>query len=81
MAAMLEAHGYPTLRAHGGQQAVELATRQAPSLILMDLRMPGMSGWETIGTLADNPDTAHIVEQLELFNELERALPARQTRF
>lgn len=60
LAAMLEAHGYSTLTARTGQQALELATGQAPSLILMDLRMPGMSGWETIAALGANPATAHI---------------------
>ena len=60
LAAMLGAHGYSTLKAHTGQRALELAADQAPSLILMDLRMPGMSGWETIAALGANPATAHI---------------------
>jgi PAS domain S-box-containing protein len=60
LAAMLESHGYPTLTAHTGQQALDLAAAQAPSLILMDLRMPGMSGWETIAALGANPATADI---------------------
>ena len=60
LAAMLEAHGYSTLTARTGQQALDLATTQAPSLILMDLRMPGMSGWETIAALGADPATAHI---------------------
>jgi len=60
LAAMLEAHGYSTLTAHTGQQALELAATQAPSLILMDLRMPGMSGWETIAALGAHPATAQI---------------------
>lgn len=60
LAAMLEAHGYETLSALTGQQALDLAVEQAPSLVLMDLRMPGMSGWETIAALGDNPATAQI---------------------
>jgi PAS domain S-box-containing protein len=60
LAAKLGAHGYATLAAHTGQQALDLAAEQAPSLILMDLRMPGMSGWETIATLGANPATADI---------------------
>jgi PAS domain S-box-containing protein len=60
LAAMLGAHGYSTLTAHTGQRALELAADQAPSLILMDLRMPGMSGWETIAALGANPATTHI---------------------
>lgn len=57
---MLESHGYATLRAHSGPEALALAANQAPSLILMDLRMPGMSGWETIAALGSNPATADI---------------------
>jgi PAS domain S-box-containing protein len=60
LAAMLEAHGYATLRAHSGPEALALAADQAPSLILMDLRMPGMSGWETIATLGADPATSGI---------------------
>lgn len=60
LAAMLENHGYATLRAHSGPQALALATDQAPSLILMDLRMPGMSGWETIASPRSEPTTADI---------------------
>ena len=60
LAAMLESHGYSTLTAHTGQQALDLAAAQAPSLILMDLRMPGMSGWEAIASLGANPATSAI---------------------
>jgi CheY-like chemotaxis protein len=60
LAAMLEVHGYCTLKAHTGQQALDLAAEQAPSLILMDLRMLGMSGWETIAALGANPGTSAI---------------------
>jgi PAS domain S-box-containing protein len=60
LAAMLEANGYSTLTAHTGQQALDLAAAQAPSLILMDLRMPGMSGWETIAALGADPATSAI---------------------
>ena len=60
LGAMLESHGYATLRAHSGPEALALATSQAPSLVLMDLRMPGMSGWETIAALGADPSTADI---------------------
>jgi PAS domain S-box-containing protein len=60
LAAMLESHGYATLRAHSGPEALALAADQAPSLILMDLRMPGMSGWETIAELRAQATTAEI---------------------
>jgi PAS domain S-box-containing protein len=60
LGAMLESHGYATLRAHSGPEALSLAADQAPSLVLMHLRMPGMSGWETIAALRADPVTAEI---------------------
>lgn len=60
LGAMLESHGYSTLRAHSGPEALTLAADQAPSLVLMDLRMPGMTGWETIAALRADPATAEI---------------------
>ncbi|WP_457253205.1 hybrid sensor histidine kinase/response regulator [Pedococcus sp. P5_B7] len=60
LAAMVEAHGYRTLRAHSGPEALSLAARHTPSVVLMDLRMPGMSGWETIAALGADPATTDI---------------------
>jgi two-component system KDP operon response regulator KdpE len=46
MQANLEARGYEVLAAQNGQTAVELARRQPPDLILLDIRMPGLDGHE-----------------------------------
>jgi CheY-like chemotaxis protein len=42
----LEAHGFRTISATGGLEAVELAIEFQPRLVLMDLRMPGVNGFE-----------------------------------
>jgi two-component system KDP operon response regulator KdpE len=42
----LEASGYQVLTARDGQTAIELAAREAPDLILLDIRMPGLDGYE-----------------------------------
>ncbi len=42
----LRRKGYEVIEATNGEQAVELATRSHPGLILMDLSMPGMDGYE-----------------------------------
>jgi two-component system KDP operon response regulator KdpE len=42
----LEASGYQVLTASDGDKAVEAAAAQAPDLILLDIRMPGMDGYE-----------------------------------
>ena len=42
----LQCKGYRVLEAANGEEAVELATRSCPGLILMDLSMPVMDGYE-----------------------------------
>ena len=48
---MLELAGYPVLRATNGVEAVETAARVNPKLILMDLSMPRMDGFEAASTI------------------------------
>lgn len=57
---VLAAHGYRTLAATTGTQAVELATRHAPELVLMDIHLPDIDGVEALGRLRTNPRTASI---------------------
>ncbi|TEU11117.1 MAG: response regulator transcription factor [Anaerolineales bacterium] len=42
----LEASGYQVLAARDGQTAIELAVSEEPDLILLDIRMPGLDGYE-----------------------------------
>ena len=48
------------LEADGGDLGVAIARRERPDLILMDLRMPGMNGFETLGALRTDPATSAI---------------------
>ena len=56
----LRKHGYTVLEAERGEQAIQLAQHQHIQAILLDLYMPGLSGWETLGRLKRNPETANI---------------------
>ncbi len=47
-AAMLSETGYSVETAPSGQDAMHQVARQMPDLMLLDMRMPGMSGWEFI---------------------------------
>ena len=50
-----------TLRtASGGQQALDAVAQQKPDLILLDLMMPGIDGFEVLRRLRANPETADI---------------------
>ncbi|MFB0546920.1 MAG: response regulator, partial [Anaerolineae bacterium] len=42
----LETSGYEVLAARDGQTAVELAATEKPDLILLDIKMPGLDGYE-----------------------------------
>ena len=57
---MLEERGYRVIPATSGQEAVELALEARPDVIVLDLLMPGMSGWEAASALNEHPETAAI---------------------
>ena len=56
----LTQQGYECLEATSGEQALTLAAQNRVEAILLDLYMPGLSGWETLQRLRDDPATAAI---------------------
>ena len=52
--------GYDIIIAVNGVQALDLAQTQRPDIILMDMRLPLMDGWQTTRMLKDSPSTAMI---------------------
>jgi len=56
----LERKGYEIKMAVDGAQGVSMATELRPALILMDLSLPVMDGWEAIRRIKGNPETATI---------------------
>ena len=52
--------GFEVKVAMNGEQGVEWAKTLLPDLIVMDLRLPGMDGWEATRRLKSQPETKHI---------------------
>ena len=53
-------NGYRVSAAPDGQAALELVAQQPPDIILLDVMMPRMDGWETLKILQDDEQTADI---------------------
>ena len=60
IAAFLPAPAYAVVRAYGGGEAITLAQRLRPDLILLDLMMPEVNGFDVVEALQRNTDTARI---------------------
>lgn len=52
--------GYEVVAASNGEEALEMAPRVNPDLILMDVRMPRMTGYEACRAMKQNPDLKDI---------------------
>lgn len=52
--------GYNTITANSGEKALDLAASYLPSVIILDIVMPKMDGWETLQALKKDPHTADI---------------------
>lgn len=57
---LLQHAGYDVLQAPDGEEGVRLASRDHPDVILMDLSMPVLDGWQALKRLKSDPDTASI---------------------
>jgi len=57
---MLEKEGYTINEAEDGEKALELLKGNKPDLILLDIMMPGMDGWETAKRIKSDPENKHI---------------------
>ncbi|MFA4917852.1 MAG: response regulator [Thermodesulfovibrionales bacterium] len=75
---ILTYHGYGVIEAENGEEAVRIAREQKPDLIIMDLQMPVMNGFEAIRILKNDPETNHIkilaVTSFAMAGDREKAL-------
>ena len=58
--AKLASEYYEVLSATNGRAGLELAEKEAPDIVLLDVMMPGMDGFEACRRLKANPETAHL---------------------
>jgi twitching motility two-component system response regulator PilH len=56
----LERHGYDTVVASDGEEAIGAAQQMRPDVIVMDVVMPGMNGFQATRRLSKDPATANI---------------------
>lgn len=60
MRLLLAGANYEVREARNGRECLELAREDPPDLIMVDLSMPGLDGWEVFRELQANSSTAHI---------------------
>ena len=57
---VLEAVGYRVESAMNGEDGIKTAKEVKPDLILLDIMMPGIDGWETLTRLKRDPDLTNV---------------------
>ena len=60
LAAKLTREYFDVLTAYNGQQALELVKKESPDIVLLDVMMPGMDGFEVCQRIRSDPETMHI---------------------
>ena len=77
MVDLLTYHGFGTLEAQDGESGIEMAIREKPDLILMDVQLPRIDGYEATKRFKSNEETKNIpviiVTSFAMKNEEERA--------
>jgi two-component system alkaline phosphatase synthesis response regulator PhoP/two-component system response regulator VicR len=56
----LESKGYHVTVAHDGVEALDILGAEIPDLVIMDVMMPRMDGWQALESIRENPTTAAI---------------------
>ena len=56
----LEKAGYDVVTGSNGREALEMVASESPDLVVMDVMMPEMDGFEALKQLKENPETAEI---------------------
>ena len=85
MSYILKAKGYETIQATTGEQGVELAAKEKPDLIIMDIQLPGIDGLETTKRIRASGAYGNVpiiaVTSYAMTGDRERALEAGCTGY
>ena len=57
---MLEKEGHEIIKVYSGMECLERLKEEKPDLILLDIMMPGLDGWEVCRRIKNTPDTKDI---------------------
>ncbi len=57
---ILSAHGFPFAEATNGEEALAQARARKPDVVLMDLSLPVMNGWDAVARMRQIPDLADV---------------------
>ncbi len=77
--AALSAAGFETMGAADGSEGIERAVLERPDLVLLDVLMPNLSGWEVCATLRSLPETSSVpVVMLTVKSEIRDFVAGRQ---
>src|SRR5712691_3685387 len=56
----LEAEGYEVIEASDGRRALAAVARELPDLVILDVMMPGLDGWQVLSSIRDDPQQADL---------------------
>ena len=74
--AVLSPRGYRVLSASSGEEALDLLRAEQPHLVLLDILMPGMDGYEVCRRIRENPDTAFLPVVMVTASEAQQKVRA-----
>jgi CheY-like chemotaxis protein len=69
------------LRAYGGREAIDMARRELPDVIVLDLLMPEVNGFDVVAALNDRPETASIPVMVVTSKHITSEDRAKLTRY
>ena len=60
LCSMVRMGGFEAISAFSGEDGIEMAKKERPALIIMDVVMPGINGFQACKAITRDPDTQHI---------------------